>query len=152
MMKTAIFPGSFDPFTIGHQDIAARALPLFDKVVIAIGVNENKHTMLSIEKRLEIIKKCFENEQKVEVLAYSGLTVDFCKKIGAKYIIRGIRNGSDFLYEQEIAQINSRLAPEIETIFFATAPNLAFISSSAVREIYRNGGDYRPFLPQDTEL
>ena len=146
-MKTAVFPGSFDPFTIGHKNIVERALKLFDKVIIAIGVNSNKKPLFPVDERINAIKKCFSAEKNVEVESYEGLTVDFCKKKNANFIVRGIRNGSDFLFEQEIAQVNADLAPGIETVFLATAPELSYISSSVVRELYLNGGDYKRFLP-----
>ncbi|MCQ2285928.1 MAG: pantetheine-phosphate adenylyltransferase [Bacteroidales bacterium] len=147
MSLIAVFPGSFDPFTIGHQDIVNRALPMFDKMVIAIGINGDKHAWLSIEERKHLIEKCFQGNKKVEVTAYEGLTVDFCQKIGAKFIVRGIRNTKDFEFEKEIADINKKLNSDIETLFLATTPELAAVSSTAVREIHRCGGDYKQFLP-----
>ena len=146
-MKIAVFPGSFDPFTIGHKNIVERALKLFDKVIIAIGVNSNKKPLFPTAERISVIKKYFSEGENVEVESYEGLTVDFCKKKNATFIVRGIRNGNDFLFEQEIAQVNADLAPEIETVFLATAPELSYISSSVVRELYLNGGDYKRFLP-----
>lgn len=146
-MNIAVFPGSFDPFTIGHQNIVERVLPLFDKVIVAVGINSNKKSFFPLEKRMEIIGNCFDDEKRVEVMTYEGLTVDFCRKTGARFIVRGIRNVNDFLFEQEIAAVNARLAPEIETVFLATAPELSFVSSTVVRELYLNGGDYQQFIP-----
>ncbi|MBQ7490053.1 MAG: pantetheine-phosphate adenylyltransferase [Bacteroidales bacterium] len=145
--RIAVFPGSFDPFTIGHENIVRRALKLFDKVIVAIGVNSQKKYMFPIERRLEMIRHCFAGEQRVEAVSYEGLTVEFCKKVNAKFIVRGVRNGNDFLFEQDIANANALLSPDIETIFIATAPELAAISSTIVREICLNGGDYSKFVP-----
>ncbi len=148
-MKIALFPGSFDPVTKAHVDILRRAIPLFDKVVIGIGLNSTKAAFLDIERRKEMLEAVFADEQKVEVATYEGLTVEFCKKIGAAYMIRGIRTVSDFEYEKAIAQMNHALVPEIESIFIVSKPGYSSISSTIVRDIMRNNGDVRQFLPKE---
>ncbi len=151
-MKIAIFPGSFDPITKGHEDIVLRALPLFDKIMIAIGINSDKKSLFSLEQRMIWLKKCFQNEPKIEVRSYKGLTVDFCKEVDARFIIRGIRNSNDFRYEKDIAQTNRALAPRIETIFLATAPAFSAISSTIIRDIYLHQGDFKQFMPDTITL
>lgn len=148
-MKIALFPGSFDPVTKAHVDILRRAIPLFDKVVIGIGLNSTKAAFLDIERRKEMLEAVFADEQKVEVATYEGLTVEFCKKIGAAYMIRGIRTVSDFEYEKAIAQMNHALVPEIESIFIVSKPGYSSISSTIVRDIMRNNGDVRQFMPKE---
>lgn len=148
-MKTALFPGSFDPITIAHVDILKRALPLFDKVVIGIGLNSSKQAFLSSEKRENIVKSVFSENENVEVKLYEGLTVDFCKQVGATYMIRGIRSVSDFEYERAIAQINQTMTPELETIFILSKPEYSAISSTIVRDILRNNGNVSKFLPKE---
>ena len=147
-MKTALFPGSFDPITIAHVDILKRALPLFDKVVIGIGLNSSKQNFLSASQREEIVKAVFAGYSAVEVQLYEGLTVDFCKKIKASYMVRGIRSVGDFEYERAIAQINQTMMPEMETIFILSKPEYSAISSTIVRDILRNHGDVSPFVPE----
>jgi pantetheine-phosphate adenylyltransferase, bacterial len=147
-MKIALFPGSFDPITIAHVDILKRALPLFDKVVVGIGLNSSKQGFLSADKREEIVRKVFKQEPKVEVELYEGLTVDFCKLINAQYMVRGVRSVSDFEYEKAIAQINQTMMPEVETIIILSKPEYSAISSTIVRDILRNNGDVSKFLPQ----
>jgi pantetheine-phosphate adenylyltransferase len=149
MTKIALFPGSFDPITIAHVDILKRALPLFDKIVVGIGLNSSKQSFLSAEKREEIVKTVFANTEKVEVQLYEGLTIDFCSKINAKYMVRGIRSVGDFEYERAIAQINQTMMPEMETIFILSKPEYSAISSTIVRDILRNHGDVTKFLPQE---
>lgn len=146
-MKTALFPGSFDPITIAHVDILTRALPLFDRIVVGIGLNSSKQNFLSAEKREEIVKHVFDNFPKVEVQVYEGLTVDFCKKINAQYMLRGIRSAADFEYERAIAQINQKMMPDAETILLLSKPEYAAISSTIVRDILRNNGDVSLFVP-----
>lgn len=148
-MKIALFPGSFDPVTKAHVDILKRSLPLFDKVVIGIGLNSTKAAYLSIEKRKEMLRAVFANEPKVEVQTYEGLTVEFCKKINSTYMIRGIRTVSDFEYEKAIAQMNHALVPEIESIFIVSKPGYSSISSTIVRDIMRNNGDVKQFIPKE---
>lgn len=147
MEKVALFPGSFDPFTKGHENIIERALPLFDRVIIAIGKNSSKGGFFSLEKRLAMIEHLYKNEAKVTVDQFDGLTVDYCKKSGANYILRGLRTASDFEYERTIAQTNRKMSPDIETVFLLTTPELTPINSTIVREIIRHGGDYSLFLP-----
>ena len=148
MNKIAIFPGSFDPFTIGHESIVRRALPIFDKIVIMIGFNSNKESFFPIGKRLNWINQVFQNEEKVEVKIYEGLTVDFCKEVGARYILRGIRTSADFEYERAIAQVNKKMHPEIETVFLLTLPEHTPINATIVRDIIFHGGDASMFLPK----
>lgn len=146
-MRRALFPGSFDPITLGHYDIICRALDVFDEIVVAIGVNNEKKYMFSVEKRKEFIEKAFVNQPKVKVTTYQGLTVDFCKEIDAQFILRGLRNPADFEFEKAIAHTNRTLA-NIETIFLLTAAETSFISSSIVRDVIRNKGDYRFLVPE----
>lgn len=148
-MKIALFPGSFDPITKAHVDILRRSLPLFDKVVIGIGLNSTKAPYLSIDIRKSMLRAVFAKEPKVEVQTYEGLTVEFCKKINATYMIRGIRTVSDFEYEKAIAQMNHALVPEIESIFIVSKPGYSSISSTIVRDIMRNNGDVRQFMPPE---
>lgn len=145
--RIALFPGSFDPFTIGHESVVKRALTLFDKIIIGIGDNNLKSTMLSIEKRIEIINKVFINEPKVEIKTYSGLTIDFCKKNNCNFILRGLRTSADFEFERAIGQTNKLLEKNIETVFILTLPEHTFISSSIVRDILKNKGELSHFLP-----
>ena len=146
--RIALFPGSFDPFTIGHYDIVERALPMFDKIIIAIGFNSDKEGFFKLDDRIAWIKTAFKHEEKVEVLSYEGLTVDFCHKVGAEFILRGLRTASDFEYERAIAQMNRKLYPDLESVFLLTAPEHTPISSTIVRDIIRHGGDATEFLPK----
>ncbi|MDQ8003987.1 MAG: pantetheine-phosphate adenylyltransferase [Pedobacter sp.] len=148
-MKIALFPGSFDPITIAHVDIVKRSLPLFDKIVVGIGLNSSKQNFLSAEKREEIVKSIFLNDANVEIQTYQGLTIDFAKKIGATYMVRGIRSASDFEYERAIAQINKSMMPEVETIILLSRPEYSAISSTIVRDILRNNGDVSQFVPKE---
>jgi pantetheine-phosphate adenylyltransferase len=150
-MKIALFPGSFDPITIAHVDIVKRALPLFDKVVIGIGLNSSKQSFLQPEQRKEIVEAIFKgSEHQVEVHTYEGLTVDFARKIGANYMVRGVRTAADFEYERAISQINKTMMPEIETIVLLSKPEYSAISSTIVRDILRNNGDISQFVPKET--
>lgn len=147
MEKIAVFPGSFDPFTIGHKSVLDSALPLFDKVVVAIGVNSEKKGFFPLEERVSAIAKLYAGNSKVEVATYSSLTVDFCKSKNARFIIRGLRNSADFEFEKCIAQTNKQLSG-IETIFLMTPPEYSHVSSSVVRELLSYGVDVSAFLPK----
>ncbi|WP_256004382.1 MULTISPECIES: pantetheine-phosphate adenylyltransferase [Pedobacter] len=148
-MKTALFPGSFDPITIAHVDILKRALPLFDKIVIGIGLNSSKQGFLPAATRKDIVDSVFSAYPGVEVQLYEGLTVDFCRKIKAQYMVRGIRSVADFEYEKAIAHINQTMMPEVETILLLSKPEYSSVSSTIVRDILRNNGDVSMFLPPE---
>lgn len=148
MERIAVFPGSFDPFTIGHEEIVRRGLKLFDRIVIAIGVNPVKREFLDMGCRMNLIRKAFEDTDQVEVAPYSGLTVDFCKQINAHIIIRGLRTAADFEYERAVGQANRAMDGRIETVFILTSTVHTFVSSTIVRNIYMNGGDVTKFLPE----
>lgn len=150
-MRKAIFPGSFDPITLGHYDIINRALPLFDEIVIAIGVNAEKKYMFSLEERLKFITDAFKNEPKITVITYTGLTIDLCQKLNAQFILRGLRNPADFEFEKAIAHTNRKLS-QIETVFLLTAASTSYISSSIVRDVIRNGGDYTVLVPESVVI
>ena len=150
-MKKAVFPGSFDPLTLGHCDIINKSLDLFDEIIIAIGENSDKKNMFSMDDREKFIHDEFKNQQKLKILSYDGLTVNFCKKIDANFIVRGLRNPADFEFEKTIAQTNKKLTG-IETVFFLTSPETAYISSSIVREIINNKGDYTKLVPSSVRL
>ena len=145
-MKRAVFPGSFDPLTLGHQDIVERGATIFDEIIVGIGHNAEKTHMFSIKQRKQFIAQCFQDNPKVKVLDYQGLTIDFCKSVGANYLLRGVRNNGDFEFEKAIARTNRELS-NIETVFLLTSIQTSFISSSIVREIIRNKGDYKRFVP-----
>ena len=146
-MKRAVFPGSFDPLTLGHKDIIDRALPLFDEIIIAIGTNSSKEYMFNLEKRKEFIKKTYVNEPKIKVDTYQGLTIDYCKKVKSEFILRGLRNPADFEFEKAIAHTNRKMS-RIETVFLLTSADTSYISSSIVRDILRNKGDVSRFVPK----
>ncbi len=150
-MKRAIFPGSFDPITLGHSDIIERGISLFDELIIAIGINAEKKYMFSLEERMKFISEAYKDEPKVKIMTYEGLTIDFCKKVKATYILRGLRNPGDFEFEKAIAHTNRKLS-EIETVFLLTASGKSFISSSIVRDVIRNGGDYSVLVPKTVKL
>ena len=152
MQKIAIFPGSFDPFHIGHESIVRRAIPLFDQIIIMIGYNANKKSFFPIENRLNWIHQVFQNVDKVEVRLHDGLTVDFCKEVGAGYILRGLRTSSDFEYERAIAQVNKKMHPEIETVFLLTLPEHTPINATIIRDIIFHGGDASMFLPKGLNM
>lgn len=149
--RRAIFPGSFDPLTLGHFDIILRGITLFDELVIAIGINADKKYMFSLEERTNFIKNAFKNEPKIKVMTYEGLTVDFCKKIEANFILRGLRNPGDFEFEKAIAHTNRKLS-EIETVFLLTSSGKSYISSSIVRDVIRNNGDYTGLVPDTVRV
>jgi pantetheine-phosphate adenylyltransferase len=153
-MKTrvALFPGSFDPFTVGHESVVRRAMPLFDKIIIAIGFNINKSGYFPLEKRMQWIRDVFEGEEKIEVASYSKLTIDFCKEKGAPYILRGLRTSADFEYERAIGQTNRLLEKGIETVFLLTEAKHTFITSTIVRDVIRYGGDASAFLPNKIKI
>lgn len=148
MEKIAVFPGSFDPFTVGHEEIVRRGLRLFDRIIIAVGVNPVKREFLTTEHRIQLIRKAFEDTDRVEVAPYSGLTVDFCRKVHSHIIIRGLRTAADFEYERAVGQANRAMDTEIETAFILTSTVNTFVSSTIVRNIYMNGGDVTKFLPE----
>lgn len=152
MTKIAVFPGSFDPITTGHFDIVQRAMPLFDKIVVAIGVNSQKNYLFTLEQRMAWLKAVFADYPNVEVATFDGLTAHYCNKIGADYLLRGLRNASDFDYEKTISQLNNIVGQGIETVFWISQPAYSHISSTIVREIIKGGGDARPFLPPGVEI
>lgn len=152
MNKIAVFPGSFDPFTVGHEALVKRALPLFDRVIIAVGENAEKKNLFSIEMRLRMISKVFEGESSVEVTRFSGLTVDFCRSHNARYIIRGLRTAADFEYERAMGHMNWKMAPEIDTIFLLTSTEHTPVNSTIVREIIKYGGDASMFVPSSINI
>lgn len=151
-MKRAIFPGSFDPITKGHQALVQRGLELFDEIIIAIGSNANKKYMYSLEERIKFIEQTFEGEPGVKVESYEGLTTDYCERKEAKFMLRGLRTSPDFEFERAIAQINKEMKPNLETVFLITSAELSAISSSIVRDIIKNNGDASPFLPSEIKL
>lgn len=148
MKKRAVFPGSFDPFTRGHENVILRALPLFDEIIIAIGINAEKKALFQVDQRLQWIKQVFAEYPQVKVESFTGLTVDFCKQVNASYILRGLRTSADFEFERSIGQINKQMYSDIETVFFLTLPQYTALTSSIVRDIIRNGGDARAFVPE----
>lgn len=150
-MKRAIFPGSFDPITLGHFDIIQRGISLFDEVIVAIGVNSDKKYMFTLEERKQFIEEAFKDEPKVRVITYEGLTIDLCKKEKADFILRGLRNPADFEFEKAIAHTNRKLS-KIETVFLLTAAKTSFISSSIVRDVIRNGGDFTVLVPDAVKV
>ncbi|WP_115461710.1 pantetheine-phosphate adenylyltransferase [Winogradskyella aurantiaca] len=150
-MRRALFPGSFDPITLGHFDIIQRGVKLFDEVVVAIGINAEKKYMFSLEERQQFIKDAFKDEPRVKVVTYKGLTVDFCKEIDAEFILRGLRNPADFEFEKAIAHTNRKLS-KIETVFLLTAAKTSFISSSIVRDVIRNNGNFSILVPKSVKI
>ena len=151
-MNIAVFPGSFDPITIGHESIIRRSLPLFDQVIIGIGYNANKHYFFSQDRREHFIAQTFEGEPKVKVMRYNGLTVDFCLQVGARYILRGLRTSADYEFERAIAQMNRSMTHEVETVFIVSDPALSHISSTIVRDILLYQGDVSQFVPAAIKL
>ena len=149
-MKRAIFPGSFDPITLGHYDIIKRGISLFDELIIAIGINTDKKYMFSLEERINFVSDSFKDESRIKVVSYKGLTVDFAKEMDAEFILRGLRNPADFEFEKAIAHTNRRLS-DIETVFLLTSSGKSYISSSIVRDVIRNGGDYSVLVPESVK-
>ncbi len=152
MEKIAVFPGSFDPFTIGHHSVVNRASPLFDRIIIAVGYNTEKKTYLTLENRIRLISDVFRDNPKIEVDHYEGLTVDYCFGRGARYLLRGLRTAADFEYERAIGQVNKAMRPEIESVFLLTAPEYTPVNSTIVRDILIHGGDASKFLPQGINI
>jgi len=150
-MKKAVFPGSFDPITLGHYDLIKRSIPLFDEIIVAIGINAEKKYMFTLEQRKRFIEESFKDMPTVSVVSYEGLTIDLCKKLGAKFILRGLRNPADFEFEKAIAHTNRKLS-KIETVFLLTASNTSYISSSIVRDVIRNGGEYGLLVPDSVKI
>lgn len=146
-MKRAVFPGSFDPLTLGHKDIIDRALPLFDEIIIAIGINSSKNYMFDLEQRISFIEKTFASNDKIKVETYKGLTIEYCKKVNSEFILRGLRNPADFEFEKAIAHTNRKMS-KIETVFLLTSADTSYISSSIVRDILKNNGDVSRFVPK----
>jgi len=146
-MKVAVFPGSFDPITIGHVEVVKRAIPLFDKIIIAVGVNSQKKYLFTLEERMQQITDVFINDDKVVVDKHEGLTVNYCIKKNAKFLLRGLRNAADFDYEKQLSQMNHIIGDGVETVFLISHPQYSHISSTLVREVIKGGGDASPFLP-----
>jgi pantetheine-phosphate adenylyltransferase len=152
MKKIAVFPGSFDPFTVGHEHIVLRALDLFDEIIVAIGVHSTKLPLLKIESRVRMVNKVFEEYEQVWADCFHGLTVDYCRKVNATHMLRGIRTTADFEYEQAIAQINKRMLPTVESIFLLTSPEHTPVNSTIIRDIIRNNGDASQFIPKGIDI
>lgn len=152
MKKIAVFPGSFDPFTVGHEGIVRRALSMFDEIIVAVGANALKKSFYSVDTRKKMISKVFENDPRIKVDHYEGLTVDYCKKHEAGFLLRGLRTAADFEFERAIAQVNKAMAPEIESVFILTIPEHTPINSTIVRDIIRSGGDASRFVPSSINL
>lgn len=152
MIKRAVFPGSFDPITLGHENVIRRAIPMFDEIIIAVGQNIEKRNQFTLEERIGWIEQTFEDCSTVKIDFYSGLTVDFCRKVKAQYILRGLRTSADFEFERTVGQVNKKLYPDIETVFLLTTPEYTSINSSIVRDVYKNGGNVSVFIPKGIKL
>lgn len=152
MQKIAVFPGSFDPFTVGHENVVLRALDLFDRIIVAIGIHPTKEPLLKIDARVKMVNQVFSRYDKVGVDSFDGLTVDFCRKVHATHMLRGIRTSADFEYERAIAQVNKKMLPEVESIFLLTSPEYNPVNSTIIREIIRYGGDASQFLPKGIDI
>jgi pantetheine-phosphate adenylyltransferase len=152
MKKIAVFPGSFDPFTVGHESIVLRALDLFDEIIVAIGIHSTKEPLLKIEARVKMVNKVFESYDQVHADSFEGLTVDYCRKVNATHMLRGIRTSSDFEYEWAIAQINKKMLPTVESFFLLTSPEHTPINSTIIRDIIRNKGDVSQFIPEGIDI
>jgi len=152
MEKIAVFPGSFDPFTVGHENIVLRALDLFDRIIVAIGIHSTKQPLLKIQSRVEMVNQVFKTNEQVSVDFFEGLTVDYCKKVNATHMLRGIRTSADFEYERAIAQVNKLMLPSVESVFLLTTPEHTPVNSTIIRDIIRNGGDASQFLPEGVDI
>lgn len=152
MIKRAVFPGSFDPITLGHENIIRRAIPLFDEIIVAVGLNIEKKGYFNVEDRIRWIREVFADSPTVSVDSYSGLTVDFCREVSASYILRGLRTSADFEFERTVGQVNKKLYPAIDTVFLLTTPEYTSINSSIVRDVHKNGGDVGIFIPEVIKL
>jgi pantetheine-phosphate adenylyltransferase len=152
MEKIAVFPGSFDPFTVGHENIVLRALDLFDRIIVAIGIHSSKQPLLKIKSRVEMVNQVFKTYEQISVDSYEGLTVDYCKKVNATHMLRGIRTSADFEYERAIAQVNKLMLPSVESVFLLTTPEHTPVNSTIIRDIIRNGGDASQFLPKGVDI
>ena len=152
MEKIAVFPGSFDPFTVGHENIVLRALSLFDKIIVAIGVHSTKQPLLKLEARVKMVNKVFQSCDQVSADYFEGLTVDYCRKVKATHMLRGIRTAADFEYERAIAQINKRMLPSVESVFLLTTPEHTPVNSTIIRDIIWNNGDASQFLPAGIDI
>ena len=152
MQKTAVFPGSFDPFTVGHEDIVLRALDLFDNIIVAIGVHSMKQPLLKIEARVKMVSRVFQSYDQVSADSFEGLTVDYCRKVNATHMLRGIRTAADFEYERAIAQINKKMLPTVESIFLLTSPEHTPVNSTIIRDIIRNQGNASQFIPAGIDI
>jgi len=152
MNKIAVFPGSFDPITVGHENIVLRALDLFDEIIVAIGVHSTKQPLMKIEARVKMVNKVFESYDQVYADSFEGLTVDYCKKVNATHMLRGIRTAADFEYERAIAQINKRMLPNVESIFLLTSPEHTPVNSTIIREIIQHNGDASQFIPKGIDI
>jgi len=152
MEKIAVFPGSFDPFTVGHENIVLRGLSIFDKIIVAIGIHSTKQPLLKIEARVEMVNRIFRDNDRVSGDYFEGLTVDYCIKVHATHMLRGIRTAADFEYERAIAQVNKLMLPSVESIFLLTTPEHTPVNSTIIRDIIRNGGDASQFLPKEVNI
>ncbi|MEO1514244.1 MAG: pantetheine-phosphate adenylyltransferase [Bacteroidota bacterium] len=151
-MNKAVFPGSFDPITVGHVDLVRRAMPLFDEIIVAIGVNSQKNYLFSLEQRIQWLEEVFADHPQIRVDSFKGLTANYCEQVGAKYLIRGLRQASDFDYEKTISQLNSAINEDLETLFLISKPEFSHISSTIVREIIKGGGDASRFIPSEVKV
>lgn len=150
--KIAVFPGSFDPFTVGHENIVLRALSIFDQIIVAIGIHSTKQPLLKIESRVKMVNYIFRHTERVNADSFGGLTVDYCRKVRATHMLRGIRTAADFEYERAIAQINKRMLPEVESVFLLTTPEHTPVNSTIIRDIIRNDGDPSQFIPEGINI
>lgn len=152
MTKTALFPGTFDPFTNGHAEVVSKGLNLFDKIVIAIGINASKKEMFSLDQRMEWIRQIYKNTDRIEVLSYSGLTLQICEEVGAQFILRGLRTVSDFEYERQIALVNESLNSKLQSVFVMSGHEHSIISSTIIRDLIRHGGEFKQYLPAEVTI